>query len=146
MKAIKTRIFATIVSAIFLIQLYLLHSRPWWGPESRFPMTLVRSIAMPAALGGTAILAILSAKSTVQRNLLYSIIIACAGQAVTVKLMLWLYQPALVMLILLLNAFIAFQFLRYGSIFAHEASTNQRGDASEPSQNKGCRERLRNCA
>jgi hypothetical protein len=45
---------------------------------------------------------------------------AHAAEVITVKLMLWLHQSPLIVLILILNAFITFQFLRYGDIALSE--------------------------
>jgi hypothetical protein len=137
MKPIKTRIFAVLVSAIFLMQVYLLYTRPWWGPESRFPMTLVRSAVMPAVLGITAIVATFSAKASVQRNILYSIIIASAVQFIAVKIMLRFQQPALVVLILIASAFITFQLLQYGSIWLAEPQDIRRQTPSDHPTAKG---------
>jgi hypothetical protein len=116
MTTVKTLIFSTFVLGILSVQGFLVYTRPWWGAEAQFPMTLMRSVTIPTICGVTAILAIFSAKSAVQRNILYLIITASVAEIITVTLMLWFDQSPLIVLILILNAFITFQFLRYGDI------------------------------
>jgi len=92
---------------------------------------------MPAVCGVTAILVVFSAKSSLQRNILYSIIIASAAQFMTIKIMLQFQQPALVILILIASAFITFQFLQYGSGLLAEPDNLRRGTPSDRSTSKG---------
>jgi hypothetical protein len=51
-----------------------------------------------------------------ERKLFYSVIAASLAEIVTIKAMLWLSQPLLMLLVFFLNAFITVQFLRYGRL------------------------------
>jgi hypothetical protein len=125
MQTAKTKIFGAIVSSIFLLQLFFLYSRPWWGP-SDFPMTLVRSTTVPVVCGITAILAVVASQSSSQKRILYSIIVASTIQFITIRIMVQFQEPMLVILSLITSAFITFQFLEYGSISI--ARTSDRPD------------------
>lgn len=115
MQTAKTSLIASFVAVIFLLQIWMLYHWPSWWTQSQFPITIVRSVTMPILLGVIAGLAILFSQLEVQRRILYSIIIACVIVVVATKIMIWLHRPGVVILILLLNAFITVQFLRYGS-------------------------------
>jgi hypothetical protein len=87
---------------------------------------------MSAVLGVTAILAALFSKSSFQRNILYLVIIASSVQFVTAEIMVRFQKSALIILILIANAFIIFQFLRYGSSLFEELQS----DRNEPSSRR----------
>jgi hypothetical protein len=133
----KTKIFAALILVLFLAQLYLLYTTTWWGPETRFPMNVLL-IPMNAAVPGVlAILCLPGSKSGTQRNILYSIIVASAVQVITIKIMLWLREPSLVVLVLLSADFIAFQYLQYftqsnSTRETPSKSTTAKGTASIP--------------
>ena len=55
-------------------------------------------------------------KSVAERRLFFSIAAAGVAEIVTIKAMLWLSQPLLVLLVFILNDFVAVQFLRYGEL------------------------------
>jgi hypothetical protein len=109
------KIFLIFVLALFVIQLYLLLNFPWWGPESRFPMTLIRSPVVPAAYGTIALFGLFSASSNTQKNILYSIIIASAVELIMIMIMVRFDEPALVAMKMTVTSFATFQFLQYGN-------------------------------
>lgn len=92
---------------------------PDWGFNSPFPFTILRSFQMPVILGVCAALSLVPTRSATGRTPLYSIVAACAVQIIAIIAMLWLSEPKLVMLVLLLNAFIAAEFLLYGYGYLH---------------------------
>jgi hypothetical protein len=112
----KRAIVAAIVLGIFLIQLCMVIRVPDWGFNSPFPFTILRSFQMPLILVVCAALSVIPTRSASERTPLYLIIGACAVQIVAIIVMLWLGEPKLVMLVLLLNAFIAAEFLLYGYV------------------------------
>ena len=115
MRSSKVAIWTTLgVLAIFALQFALVYRVPYWGLRSEFPFSVLRSVEMPIVLAvGFAVMAF-SAKSVTERRLFYSIIGASLAQTVTIKMMLWLDQPLLLLLVFLLNAFMTVQILRYG--------------------------------
>ena len=115
MQTAKLSLMVSLVTVLFLLQILVLNHYPSWWTQSHFPMTILGSVIMPTVLGITAGLAIVFSHAEVQRRLLYSIIVACVIELVATKIMLWLHQPAVVILVLLMNAFITVQFLRYGT-------------------------------
>jgi hypothetical protein len=89
-------------------------------------MTLVRSPIQPAILGGTAILTTFFTKSSEQRSILASIIIASSLQFITLELMLRFQRPVLVILILIASDFITFRYLQYGRSLLRETHNDRR--------------------
>ncbi|MGD0673540.1 MAG: hypothetical protein ABSB13_15825 [Candidatus Binatus sp.] len=71
---------------------------------------------MPILVGLCGAVSAFSAESVAERKLFYSVIAASLAEIVTIKAMLWLSQPLLMLLVFFLNAFITVQFLRYGRL------------------------------
>jgi hypothetical protein len=115
MEVRRTVVIAAFVLAYLILAVWLLSREPSWGFYSPFPFTVLRSLGLPLVLGiGAAPLAIAS-KSAVERRLHCSIVVAAVVEIVTIKIMGWLDQPAFLIAVLLLNGFMLFQILRYGS-------------------------------
>ena len=112
--ALKTGIYVALGLLLFALQVWLVYQVPFWGLRSPFPYSILRSIEIPIVLGFSGALSAVSAKSTAERKLFYSVIAASVAETVTIKAMLWFSQPLLVFLVFIWNDFIAIQFLRYG--------------------------------
>jgi len=102
------------VLAIFALQFALVYRVPYWGLRSEFPYSVLRSVEMPLVLAIGFAVMVFSAKSVTERRLFYSVIGASLAQIVTIKAMLWLGQPLLLLVVFFLNAFMTVQILRYG--------------------------------
>ena len=102
------------VLAIFALQFWLVYRVPYWGLRSEFPFSVLRSVEMPLVLAVGFAAMVFSAKSETERRLFYSVIGASLAEIVTIKAMLWLDQPLLLLVVLFLNAFMTVQILRYG--------------------------------
>jgi hypothetical protein len=100
--------------ALFALQFGLVYRVPHWGLRSEFPFSVLRSVEMPLVLAVGFVAMVFSAKSETERRLFYSVIGASLAEIVTIKAMLWLDQPLLLLVVLFLNAFMTVQILRYG--------------------------------
>lgn len=116
MRPLKTGIYISLGLLVFALQFALAYRIPYWGLRSPFPYTVLRSTQMPILLCLCGAVSAFSAKSVPERRLFYWIIAASLAEIVTIKAMLWLNQPLLVVLVFFLNAFITVQFLRYGRL------------------------------
>ena len=115
MRSSKVAIWTTLgVLAIFALQFALVYRVPYWGLRSEFPFSVLRSVEMPIVLAVGFAVMVFSAKSVTERRLFYSVIGASLAEIVTIKAMLWLDQPLLLLVVLFLNAFMTVQILRYG--------------------------------
>ena len=114
MRAKSTAIDIAIIALIFLGEAALVVREPAWGFRSPFPLTILHSLKMPVLLGLVATVTLAVTKSAAERRLMCWIVAASVCEIVTIKAMLWLDVPALVVLVLLLNAFISCRFLEYG--------------------------------
>jgi hypothetical protein len=115
MRSSKVAIWTTLgVLAIFALQFALVYRVPYWGLRSEFPYSVLRSVEMPLVLAIGFAVMVFSAKSVTERRLFYSVIGASLAQIVTIKAMLWLGQPLLLLVVFFLNAFMTVQILRYG--------------------------------
>jgi hypothetical protein len=109
-----TVVIAGIVVANLILTFCLLFRQPFWGLNGPFPFTVLRSVRLPLVMGiGSALVAVTS-KSAIERKRLYFISIAAIAQIIVVKGMLWLDQPLLIILVLMLANFMAYQMLQYG--------------------------------
>jgi hypothetical protein len=75
---------------------------------------------MPLLVGLSAAAFAATRTATAERRLLFSIALAAFVEIGVVKAMVWTGQPALLIVVLLLNAFMTFQFLRYGCEYLFE--------------------------
>lgn len=116
MRSLKTGIYALGLLAVFALQFALVYRIPYWGLRSPFPFTILRSVEMPIVLGLCGVVSVFSAKSAAERRLLYSFTGASVAEIVTIKAMLWLSQPLLMLLVFFLNGFMTVQLLRYGQL------------------------------
>jgi hypothetical protein len=114
MRSSKVAIWITLGVAIFALQFWLVYRVPYWGLRSEFPYSVLRSVQMPILLTVGFAVMVFSAKSATERRLFYSVIGASLAQIVTIKAMLWLDQPLLLLLVFFLNAFMTVHILRYG--------------------------------
>ena len=114
MQTRTTIAIATIVLVILTVEVWLLSEQPFWGLNSPFPFTVLRTVKLPLVIGIGAVLAAMASRSAAERRMLYSITAASVVEIAVVEVMVWLGRPALLILVLLLNAFVTFQFLRYG--------------------------------
>jgi len=114
MQTRRTIAIAAFVSVILTGEIWLLSGQPFWGLNSPFPFTVLRTVDLPLVIGIGAVLAAMASRSAAQRRMLYSITAASVVEIVVVEIMVRLGEPALLLLVLLLNAFVKFQFLRYG--------------------------------
>lgn len=114
MRSNKTTIYITLgLLIVFALQFLFAYRAPSLGLKSPFPYTILRSVKMPILLGLCGVVSAFSAKSVPERRLFYTVIAASLAEIVTIKAMLWLGQPFLVLLVFFLNALITVQFLRY---------------------------------
>ncbi len=116
MRSLRTGIYIALGLLVFALQFALAYRVQYWGLRSPFPFTILRSVAMPILLGLCGAVSAFSAKCAAERRLFYSVIAASLAEIVTIKAMLWLSQPLLVLLVFFLNAFMTVQFLRYGRL------------------------------
>ena len=114
MRPLKTGIYIALGLLLFALQLSLVYRVPFWGLRSPFPYSILRSLEIPILLGVSGAVSAFISKSVAERRLFYSITAASVAEIVTIKAMLWLGQPLLVLLVFILNDFVAIQFLRYG--------------------------------
>jgi len=114
MRPLKTGVYITIGVLVFALQFAVAYQEPSLGLWSPFPYSVLRSIEMPILLGVCGVVSAFSAKSSVERRLFYSVIAASLAEIVTIKAMLWLGQPLLMLAIFFFNAFMTVQLLRYG--------------------------------
>ncbi len=114
MRPLKTGIYIALGLLLFALQISLVYRVPFWGLTSPFPYSILRSIEMPILLGVSGAVSAFSAQSLAERRLFYPIIAASVAEIVTIKAMLWLSQPLLVLLVFILNDVMAIQLLRYG--------------------------------
>jgi len=125
MRPLKTGIYIALGLLLFALQFSLIYRVPSWGLMSPFPYSILRSIEIPILLGVTGAVSAYSAKSLPERKLFYSVAGASVAEIVTIKAMLWLSQPLLVLMVFILNDFIAIQFLRYGQLmWASQSARN----------------------
>lgn len=101
------------VLGLFVLQFWLVYRAPSWGWNNPFPFTILRSVEMPILIAISASVAAFLTESMTQRQILYWIIAGSAVEIVAVEAMVSLSQPVLVLPVLLLNALIAIQFIRY---------------------------------
>jgi hypothetical protein len=78
---------------------------------------------MPILLGLCGAVSAFWAKSVPERRLFYSVITASLAEIVTIKAMLWLSQPLLMLLVFFLNAFMTVQLLRYWQLTVRAQTT-----------------------
>jgi hypothetical protein len=124
MRSSKVAIWTTLgVLALFALQFGLVYRVPYWGLRSQFPFSVLRSVEMPLVLAVGFATMVFSTKSVTERRLFYSVIGASLAEIVTIKVMLWLSQPLLLLVVFFLNAFMTVQILRYGVlVYAVEPS------------------------
>ncbi len=107
-------IYVSLGLLLFALQFWLVYQVPFWGLRSPFPYSILRSVEIPILLGVSGTVSAFMSKSVAERRLFFSITAAGVAEIVTIKAMLWLSQPLLVLLVFILNDFVAIQFLRYG--------------------------------
>src|SRR5260370_42082811 len=113
MRPLKTGIYIALGLLLFALQFWLVYQVPFWGLRSPFPYSILRSVEIPILLGVSGAVSAFSTKSLAERRLFYSVIAASVADIVTIKAMLWLSQPLLVLLIVILHDFVAIHFLGY---------------------------------
>jgi hypothetical protein len=123
MQSGKTGIYITLGLILFAVQFALAYQVPSWGLRSPFPFTILRSVEIPILLGFCGVVSAFSAKSLAERRLFYSVIAASLAEFVTIKAMLWLSQPLLVLMVFFLNAFMTVQLLRYLQLMVRAETT-----------------------
>jgi hypothetical protein len=101
--AVRAAILVSVSSAVLGVE----ESVPVFDPPKHRDSDSARVSGVVSAL---------AAKSLTERRLFYSVVAACVAESVTIKTMLWLSQPLLVLLVFIWNDFIAIQFLRYGEL------------------------------
>ncbi len=126
MRPLMTGIYIALGLLLFALQFWLIYQEPFWGLRSPFPYSILRSIEIPILLGVSGAVSAFSTKSLTERRLFYSLPASSVAEIVTIKAMLWLGQPLLVLLVLILNDVMAIQFLRYGELML--ASRQQKKD------------------
>lgn len=115
MQLAKTTVLIIMAFGVFLAQFWLIWRTPWPMLTSQFPYTALTSSALPVLIGVTAVWAAIFAKSKTERRLFYSILMASIVEVAVLKCAIWWNHNLLIAGAPMLNAFITFQFLRYGS-------------------------------
>jgi hypothetical protein len=114
MRAARSLWFFGIGVGVFLVQLVLVARQPNLGLSGPFPFAILSSIRPPLLAGTVAVLALLFTKPAVGRLALFGVLAVSVIEIGVIKAMLWLNEPMLILVILVLNALLAVEFLNYG--------------------------------